>query len=260
MIDTHCHLTFPDYENRVGAVLDEARAHGVAGAITVSTTSDDAVASARLAAMFPNLWHTAGMHPLYADQPVDWDRMVEAASGARCVAWGELGLDNHYDRPPRDLQRSILETQLDVIIASEIKKPVVIHCRDAFDDLIPILGASSLPADRFVFHCFTGTPDDARKVLDFGAWISFTGIVTFKNTKEIQEACRLVPSDRIMIETDAPFLTPEPHRKIRPNEPRYAIDTARFAASLRNKSWDSFHATINENTHRFFGIPREMCE
>jgi TatD DNase family protein len=149
----------------------------------------------------------------------------------------------------------VLNEQLDVIANSGIALPVIVHCRNAYPELISIFRATQIPPDRFVFHCFTGDESDARLVLEFGAWISFTGIVTFKNAREVQKAAQIVPDDRIMIETDAPFLTPEPYRKVRPNEPQFAIHTARFVAQLRHTSWDRFHETINENTSRFFGIP-----
>jgi len=260
MIDTHCHLTFSHFENRIAEILDAARQRGVNGVITVSTTSADAPECRRLAHTYPNVWCTAGVHPLNCDEPIDWSMIVAIAQDERCVAWGELGLDNHYDEPVRSLQDRVLDEQLAIITDSGISKPIVVHCRDAYDDLLPILRASGLPNDRFVFHCFTGDESDARKVLDFGAWISFTGIVTFKNAKPIQAAARLVPDDRIMIETDAPFLTPEPHRKIRTNEPQYSMDTARFVAELRGMDWDTFHGLINQNTARFYtGIPIEVC-
>jgi len=185
--------------------------------------------------------------------------MLDVASDDRCVALGELGLDYHYDEPPRDLQHRVLAEQLKIIVKSRIAKPIIVHCRDAYENLVSIFRETTLPADRFVFHCFTGTEQDARLVLNFGAWISFTGVVTFKNAADVQAAARIVPDDRIMIETDAPFLTPEPHRKVRPNEPKFAIDTARFVAGLRGQTWDEFHTLINANSHRFFGIPLEAC-
>ncbi|MBL1216070.1 MAG: TatD family deoxyribonuclease [Planctomycetes bacterium] len=261
MIDTHCHLTFSQLLTRVVQVLDDARSAGVAGAITVSTTSQDVLEAAGLARRFANVWFTSGVHPLNCDEPIDWPTVVAAAADPKCVAWGELGLDRHYDRPPFHLQQQVLHDQLAVISDSRIALPIVVHCRKAFDDLLPILRQSGLPADRFVFHCFTGNPDEARQVLDFGAWISFTGIVTFTNAsaKPIREAARMVPGDRIMIETDAPFLTPEPHRKIRTNEPQYSIATARNVAALRSEPWDEFHARINANTSRFFGIDPADC-
>jgi len=260
MIDTHCHLTFPQYAGRIDQVLADARSAGVTGAITVSTTTSDCLKALEIARRYDNVWCTAGVHPLYADKgPHEWENLRVAASDPNCVAWGELGLDNHYDQPKASIQRQTLADELAFIETcmtgeGAIDLPVVIHCRDAFSDLLPILKESSIAADRFVFHCFTGGPDDAQQVLEFGAWISFTGVVTFANAPEVREAALLVPNDRIMVETDSPFLTPEPYRKVRPNEPRYSIDTARFLANLRGEEWDSFHAQINRNTQRFYGV------
>jgi TatD DNase family protein len=174
------------------------------------------------------------------------------------VAWGELGLDNHYAEPSVDLQVRILEEQLTRIAAwhSEgLVKPIVIHCRRAVPQLLPILRATGLPADRFVFHCFTETPDDARAVLDFGAWISFTGVVTFRSAPEVAAAAKLVPSDRIMCETDAPFLSPEPMRGARPCVPAYVMHTGLFLAALRGTSFDNFERTVDANARRFFNLP-----
>lgn len=259
MIDTHCHLTFSQYTGRIERVLADAVQCGVAGAITVSTTTRDAASALALAHEYDNLWSSAGVHPLNCNEPIDWEQMLTAARDDRCVAWGELGLDYHYEDPPRDLQHQVLDEQLDVIAWSGINLPIIVHCRNAYPELLEIFRATNLAPNRFVFHCFTGNQNDARLVLDFGAWISFTGIVTFKNAREVQAAAKIAPDDRIMIETDAPFLTPEPHRKIRPNEPKFAIDTARFVADLRGQSWPRFHDIINENTARFFGIPVSSC-
>lgn len=259
VIDTHCHLTFPQYAGRVPAVLDAARDRGVVGAITVCTTTANAPDCLRLAERYSNVWCSAGVHPLHSDEPADWAAMLEVARAERCVAFGELGMDKHYDRPPLPVQRRVLAEQLEAIKGSGLNLPIIVHCREAFDELLPIFRSSGLAGERFVFHCFTGGPDDARDVLDLGAMISYTGIVTFKNAGGIQKAARLTPADRIMIETDAPFLTPEPHRKIYPNEPQYAADTARFVAELRGESWEAFHEAINANTSRFFGIPIEAC-
>ncbi len=262
MIDTHCHLTFPDFAGQTAAELSLCAEHGVSGVITISTTSRDCVEALAIAESDARVWCTSGVHPLYADQgPHDWDTVVRCARSDRCVAWGELGLDRHYDRPPREVQHGVLAEQLTVIEcartpdgAPALGKPIVIHCRDAFEDLIPILASSGLPADRFVFHCFTGGADDARRVLDFGAMLSFTGVVTYRNAKEVQEAARLVPLDRLMVETDAPFLSPMPHRGERPCRPWMSSLTARFLAELRGDGWEAFHGALNANTERFFGI------
>jgi len=263
MIDTHCHLTFPEFAGRTAEILDAAKAAGVRAAITIATTTDDGLRARDLALAHDNLWHSAGVHPLYSDQPSKWDDFRAAAASPKCVAWGELGLDNHYDRPPGDLQKRVLEEELDVIGAFErdfrpnepAHRPLILHCREAFDELIAVLRRTRFDPARMVFHCFTGTCEDARKVLDFGAWISFTGIVTFANAREIAQAAKLVPADRIMVETDAPFLTPEPHRKVRPNEPRYVVHVARFLAQLRAADEADFERTLDANAQRFFGIP-----
>ncbi|MCA9299623.1 MAG: TatD family hydrolase, partial [Phycisphaerales bacterium] len=175
MIDTHCHLTFPDFEGRVQEIMAEALDAGVRGAITVSTTTTACLDNLAIARDRSDVWCTAGVHPLYADRdPFLWEHLETVARHERCVAFGELGLDNHYDHPPRDVQRQVLETQLGVIQSLGLDLPVVLHCRNAFEDLIPVLRSTSIPPERFVFHCFTGGPDDMRAVLDFGAWASFT--------------------------------------------------------------------------------------
>jgi len=262
MIDTHCHLTFDDFAGRIDQTLADAEDAGVTGAITISTTTKDAAAALALAETHDRLWCSAGVHPLYAHKgPHEWEALRRVAESPRCVAWGELGLDNHYDQPAGDLQRAVLSEQIAFIescLSQEgrpgIDKPVILHCREAFRDLVPILRDTPVPPERFVFHCFTGGPDDMRLLLDFGAMVSFTGVVTYRNAEEVRAAASLAPLDRIMVETDAPFLTPEPHRKIRPNEPRFAMDTARFLADHRGEAWETFHEAINENTRRFFGI------
>ncbi|MCP4797887.1 MAG: TatD family hydrolase [Phycisphaeraceae bacterium] len=257
MFDTHCHLTFDCFDDRIDAVLDDARAAGVRGCISISTTTADLPRLTGLADLHASVWCSSGVHPLYSDRPIDWAAMETAARHPKCVAWGELGLDHHYPEPARDLQRSVLEEQLARIEAwteAGLAKPVVVHCRKAFEDLIPILDASTLPNDRFVFHCFTGDESDARAVLDFGGWLSFTGIVTFSNAAEVARASDLVPDDRIMVETDAPFLTPEPHRNVRPNEPRYVGCTAAFLAKRRGRDPEAFERILDANAGRFFGI------
>ncbi|MDZ4829450.1 MAG: TatD family hydrolase [Phycisphaerae bacterium] len=257
MFDTHCHLTFPEFRGTLDAILAAARTDGVFGAITVSTSTADAERSLALARSHADLWCTAGVHPLHSDEPIDWEEMRRCGTDPKCVAWGELGLDNHYTKPAHDIQRRVLEEQLSRIEgwrSEGLVKPVVIHCREAFDELIPILSATQLPAHRFVFHCFTGSADDARKVLDFGGWISFTGVVTFRNAKSVAEAAQLVPGDRMMAETDAPFLTPEPLRTVRPNEPRYVAHVLRRLAELRGESVHVCAERLDRNAEAFFGV------
>jgi TatD DNase family protein len=257
LIDTHCHLAFRDFDGRVDEVVAAARAAGVRGMITVSTTSANARENLAIAERFDGVWCTAGVHPLYADEPVEWPVIAECAAAGPCVAWGELGLDNHYDEPPRDVQERVLEAQLALIDSKRregLEMPVVVHCRKAVDELLAVFRRADLDPTRFVFHCFTETPDAARRILDFGAWISFTGVVTFKNAPEVAEAARLVPLDRIMVETDSPFLSPEPLRKVRPNQPAHVVHVARFIADLRGEDPAEFERVLDANAERFFGI------
>ncbi|HVU64559.1 MAG TPA: TatD family hydrolase [Phycisphaerales bacterium] len=275
VIDTHCHLTFPDFAGSVDRTLAQAAAAGVSGCITISTTTADCLEALEIAKGHERVWCTAGVHPLHSDLgderaarragPVHvWENLRVVASHAKCVGWGELGLDNHYPKPAREVQRAVLDEQLAFIesvnhgsaggIGKAAGLPVVVHCREAFDDLLPVLRRTSLPAERFVFHCFTGGPEDMRKLLDFGAWASFTGVLTYPNAPEVREAARMVPAERIMVETDAPFLSPIPHRGKRPCLPAYTADTARFLAEVRGVAWEEFHEQLNVNTRRFFNI------
>lgn len=262
MIDTHCHLTYPQFAGRIDDVLFAARVAGVHGVITVGTTSGDCLAAQDLATRYPNVWCTAGVHPLSAGEPREWSMIGKVAEHPRCVTWGELGLDNHYTDPPAALQRTLLDEQLAFIesraggdrLKSVPPKPVIVHCRDAFDDLLAAFEQAPFPHDRYVFHCFTGGPDEARRVLDFGAWISFTGVVTFRNAPEVAEAAKIVPADRLMVETDAPFLSPEPVRNERPNEPKHVVHVARRLAELRGEAYEDLERTLDANAVRFFGL------
>jgi TatD DNase family protein len=258
VIDTHCHLTFPEFAGRLDEVMAEAAALGVTGAITIATATEDSEAALRVAESHPAVWCTAGVHPLYSDRgPHDWKRIRRVIEHPRCVGFGELGLDNHHGRPPRDVQDLVLADELAFIescLADGIDKPVVIHCRKAVEDLLPVLRSTKVRPERFVFHCFTETPEHARMVLDFGAFISFTGVVTYKNAREVVESAALVPADRILVETDAPYLSPEPLRGRRPCMPGYARLTAEALAKLRGVGFAEFHAQIDANTRAFFGI------
>lgn len=258
VIDTHCHLTFPDFAGRVPQVLAKARNHGVRGCITISTTTKDCINALAIAEQHDNVWCTAGVHPLYSDQgPHVWANLEHVIRSPKCVAWGELGLDNHYDTPVASTQRAVLDEQLAFIESVHkggVAKPIVLHCREAFDDLIPVLRRTTFDPTRFVFHCFTGGPADMRALLDFGACVSCTGVATYRNAADVREAIKLVPADRIMIETDAPFLSPDPHRSVRPCEPWMASLTMQSVAATRGITPADFEHQVNANTKRFFGI------
>lgn len=256
MIDTHCHLTFPQLHDRLPEVLSAARGNGVETMICIGTTPDDAVTAREIAHRERGVWFTAGVHPHYAQEVEagEASRILDLARDPQCVALGEMGLDYHYNDPPRDTQHTLFHAQLDAIRDSGIDKPIVLHCRKAVDDTLEAIRASGLDAHRFVFHCFAESPDEARKVLDSGAMLSFTGIVTYKNAPEVRESAKLVPLDRIMVETDSPYLTPEPHRKVKPNEPRYVRATARFLAELRGVEEQAFLERVDANAGRLFSF------
>lgn len=296
MIDTHCHLTFPEFRGRTREVLEGADAAGVSGCITISTTTSDCLDALAVAQSHERVWCTAGVHPLYADAESEraqrraagssaaetssgsghvWENLRRVARDPKCVGWGELGLDQHYSDPPPHVQRAVLDEQLAFIEScnhSDIERggigprdttvvngeheglPIVIHCRKAFADLIPILARTKLRPDRFVFHCFTGSPADMTMLLDFGAYVSFTGVLTYPNAQEVRDAAKLAPIDRVMVETDAPFLPPVPHRGKMPCVPAWTVHTARTLAEVKGLSFEELHQRVNDNTARFFGV------
>jgi len=258
MIDTHCHLTYDGLHERVDEVIAAAAEAGVDRMISVGTTPADAEKARALAHRKPNIYFTAGLHPHYAEQYTDkaalLDALREKLADDKCIAIGEMGLDRHYPDPPIDVQRRIFEWQLELASDDTFAGPVVIHNREATGETLSVLSASGIAPERFVFHCFTGSADELDAILSFGAMISFTGIVTFGSAKDLAQASDQVPLDRLMIETDSPYLTPAPHRKVRPNEPRYVADVARFLAERRGLSLDEFMEAVDANAERFFGL------
>lgn len=254
MFDTHCHLTYPGLIDRLDEVIANAHAAGVDRLITIGTTPDDIVASREVAMRFDNVWFAAGVHPHHAAEVSDVSWLAATGTHERCVAFGEMGIDYHYPDPPRQVQHSLFAAQLQQVRDSGLNKPIVIHSRKATDDTLAILRDSGIAAERFVFHCFTETPEECRRVLDYGAMISFTGIVTYKNAPLVRDSAKLVPAERIMIETDAPYLAPEPHRAVRPNEPKCVAATAAYLAELRGVALPEFIAQCDANAMRFFAI------
>ena len=256
MIDTHCHLTSEPLNQQVEAVMAGAAEAGVDRMISVGTDAHDSAAARDLAAAHRPVFFTAGIHPHHAEKVAlsQIPGLIELAADPKCVAFGEMGLDYHYDDPPRPRQHELFQAQLEAIGSCDLIKPIVIHCRKAIDDVLAMISATSLSFERFVFHCFTGTEAEARRILDAGAMLSFTGIVTYKNAADVQAAAKITPPDRLMIETDAPYLTPEPFRKIKPNEPRYVPAVAGFLSELRGERYELFIVQCDMNAERFFGL------
>jgi len=263
LIDTHCHLTSAGLVERVDEVLARARAAAVGRLLTVAVNPADAQAALSLMDGRPEVFLIAGIHPHEAGQcsPERFEALVsllrqeglgESLRG-RVVGVGETWIDLHYDFAPQKRQEEVFQAQL--ALAAALELPVVIHARQAEERVCEILTQFPVLMGRAVFHCYSGDAAATRRVLDLGCYCSFTGVVTFKKSEAIQESARLVPSDRIMVETDAPYLSPEPVRKIRPNEPALLVHTARFLADLRGEDFEAFAATTTANAIRFYQLP-----
>jgi TatD DNase family protein len=191
----------------IEAVLAEARDAGVTRIVTIGTDADESAAAIALAAAHDEVWATVGLHPHDAKNGVD--TIIDLLDAPKVVAVGECGLDYHYDHSPRDVQRDAFAAQIQ--LAHERRLALSIHTREAWDDTFAVLAAEGVP-DRTVFHCFTGGEDEARRCLDLGASLSFSGVVTFKNAADVRAAARICPLDRLVLETDSPFLAPVPLR------------------------------------------------
>lgn len=210
--DTHCHLDDAS-DGGADAAIAAARAAGVERMVTVGTDATRSAAAIAIAARFDDVWATVGLHPHDAHQGVESILPLLDAPGV--VAVGECGLDYHYDHSPRAVQRDAFAAQ--IALAHARRLPLVIHTREAWDDTFAILAAEGVP-ERTIFHCFTGGPTEAERCIALGAYLSFSGIVTYKTAADVRAAAALCPLERVLVETDAPYLAPVPHRG-RPNQP-----------------------------------------
>ncbi len=264
LIDSHCHLTLDPLGDQVDAVLDRARAAGVRRCITVGTDLADSRAAIELARRFDNVWATAGVHPHEAGKADEttWSGLAELLE-KRCqesfsqgpTAVGETGLDYHYDLSDRASQRTAFARQ--IALAERYELPLVIHCREAVDDALAVLAEHSQRPAWGVFHCFTGTRAEAIRILEAGWHISLSGIVTFKNATDLRQAAKAIPLDRLLIETDAPYCSPEPIRKIRPNEPAHIVHTCRFLANLHDLHPVELGQRCSVTAERLFGLTQQ---
>ena len=250
MIDTHCHLTDPRLGSQLEAVIARARAANVTRFITIGTGIADDGAAIALCHGRPELRCAIGVHPNYSHEArvEDVHRLRDLQKDPSVVALGEMGLDYFHHYSPRQQQFRIFEPQLQ--LAAELDRPVVIHCREATDDCLAVM--RGFPSVRAVFHCFTGTPDEARKIFDAGYLLGFTGAVTFKKNDALREAVALTPADRMVVETDAPYLTPEPHRSQKTNEPGMVVHVAATVARVKGMTAEEVDRVTTENAERFF--------
>jgi TatD DNase family protein len=252
LVDSHCHLNYEKLVERQGEVLAAARAAGVTTMLNISTRErewGDVIATAERE---PDVWASVGIHPHEADEHPDIDaaRLVEMAQHPRVIAIGETGLDYYYDHSDRTRQQASFRAH--IAAARETGLPLIIHTRDAEADthaiLVDEMEQGAFPA---LIHCFTASADFAEKVLALGLSISISGIVTFKNAKDLQAVAATIPADRLLVETDSPFLAPVPHRG-KPCEPAFVADTARFLAGLRGETVEQLMATTSANFFNLF--------
>ena len=257
LVDAHAHLSMPQFAPDLPEVLGRARTAGVMRIMTCATSLADAERNLQVVSGNPGfgLAASVGFHPLEARH---WDGESEARlrglieAHPAIAAIGEVGLDFHYDRSPHDVQRHVLRRQ--IALARDTRRPLIIHCRNARDDLRAIMVEERAGEAGGMLHCFTEDADFARFCLDQGFWVSFSGIITFGGAEGIREAARIVPLDRLLVETDSPYLAPVPHRGTR-NEPARAADVARFVARLKGVSEEELGGRVVEGFGRLFARP-----
>jgi TatD DNase family protein len=255
LIDTHCHLTFEPLVEDVAGVIERSRAAGVMGWITVGTSVEDSRRAIELAGQHENMHAAVGIHPHEA-KDADTGALEELkrlARSEKVVAIGETGLDFHYNFSKQPDQKRVFVAHLE--IARELGLPVIVHSRNAFDETVEILDRSGRGLKGVVFHCFSGSAEQARQLLDRGYYISFTGVVTFKNAETARAAAKVVPLDRLMVETDCPYMSPEPVRSQKPNEPALMVHTARFLAQLKGMNPEDFAQATTRTAVEFFQFP-----
>jgi TatD DNase family protein len=260
LVDSHCHLDFPDFADELDAVVDRARAADIGRIVTISTRVAKHAGLIDIAERFPDVFCSVGTHPHNAHEEIDVTAadLVARARHPKVVAIGEAGLDYHYDYSPRDAQERGFRTH--IAAARETGLPLVIHARQADDDVARILeeetGKGAFPA---VLHCFTGGRDLAMRAIALGLSISFTGILTFKNSADLRKIAAELPADRILVETDAPYLAPGKMRGKR-NEPSFVVETAKVLAETRGVSFDEIARQTTENFFRLFSkVPRSTA-
>jgi TatD DNase family protein len=252
VIDSHCHLDSKQFDDDRDAVIERALAAGVDTMVAIGTGEGppDLEAGVRLADRHPSFLATVGVHPHDAAKASSetFARLAELLQHPKVIAVGEIGLDYHYEFSPRQVQRDVFIEQMR--IARDASKPIVIHTREAWDETIALLQEYWKDSPGGIMHCFSEGPERAREALDLGFYLSFGGIVTFPKALDLQKAARITPADRILVETDAPYLAPVPKRGKR-NEPAFVMDTARKLAELRGETLASIETSTTANFGRF---------
>lgn len=253
LVDTHAHLDMEDLRRQLPEVLKRARDNGICAIVTIGIDYDSSREALEIARENPMVYATIGVHPHNAKdlKKDDFIKIKELANERKVVAYGEIGLDFFKNFSPKDIQLKVFEEQLDLV--EELGLPVVIHERNAQDEVYSILKSRNSKLNRGIIHCFSGNVDVARKFIELGFLISIPGIVTFKKAETLRQVVKEIPLDSILLETDAPFLAPEPYRG-KTNEPSYILWTAKAVANLRGISLDELAHITTENAKKIFNI------
>jgi len=258
LVDSHCHLDFPDFSARLPELLAAMQANGVGAAVCIGVNLEDFPGVLALAESRPNLYATVGVHPEYdqAEEP-DVERLIRLAAHPKVIAIGETGLDYYWQKDKPEWQRRRFRTHIQA--ARRCGKPLVIHMRDAADDTLRLLAEEHAGEVGGVMHCFTENWEVARRALDLGLYLSFSGIVTFKNATAIKEVAQKAPLDRILVETDAPYLAPAPFRG-KQNQPAYVRYVAEEIARLRGLAVEEVAAATTANFFNLFRAAERIEE
>jgi TatD DNase family protein len=256
LIDSHAHIDFPQFAEDRDAMLERARAAGVNTILAIGTGPGPEKLDAAIPYAEARDWiyTTVGIHPHETKEvtPAHLDTLAQLAKHPKVIAWGEIGLDYFYDHSPRDLQQRVFREQME--LARAAKLPIIIHCRDAWSDCLNLLEEAWKPTGLCgILHCFTSTIEDARRGLDMGFMVSFTGNLTYPKAQNIRDVAKVLPLENILIETDSPYLAPQAFRGKR-NEPAYVVEVAKVLANVRNLGTEETAAVTAGNFRRFFHL------
>lgn len=259
LIDTHAHLDFPEFADQIPAVLERALQAGVSQIVTIGIDMETSRKAARIAEINETIHATAGIHPhgAFSLSVDDLRELENIALAAKVVALGEIGLDYYRDTQPRPIQRECFTRQME--LAVKIAKPVVFHIRNAWEDFFRLASQFAPSLAPSVMHCFSGDWATARRCLDMGFYLSIPGVVTFPKAEALQEVAKRAPLDRLLVETDSPYLAPVPYRG-KTNEPAFVLHTARKVAECRNESLEKVAAQTTQNARAVFGIKAPIKE
>lgn len=257
LIDSHAHLHFDRFDDDRDLVIQRARAQGISSIVTIGTHRESSISAIELAQTYPDIYATAGVHPLAVDkfEESDWINFERMWQHEKVVGVGETGLDYYYTPETRELQLELFERHLKA--GAQFNLPVVVHIRDAFDDAFELL-EKYLGSAGGIVHCFTGGVEACARAVELDMYVSLSGIATFKNAKALRTAIPMIPDDRVLVETDSPYLAPVPHRGKR-CEPAFVYDTARAVAVLRGVEFDELCRQTKRNTRRVFTRMADSC-